>query len=67
MSDFKKFKAAFQKHFTNLCKKNDKLFVTDTDKETIWNTYLDSFPDGTNEIFRERREYDCNCCKSFIM
>ncbi len=66
MLDFKRFKSDFQKHFTNLCKKNDKLFVTDTDKETIWNTYLDSFPDGTIEIFRERREHDCNCCKSFI-
>lgn len=32
----------------------------------MWNLYLDSFPKGTNEIYRKRREHDCSCCRSFI-
>lgn len=43
-----------------------QLFRVNVNKDELWNTYLDSFPAGTNEIFRERREYDCNCCKQFV-
>jgi len=36
------------------------------DSDVLWNTYLNSFPEGTNEIYEERREYDCNYCRRFI-
>lgn len=32
----------------------------------IFASYLAAFPEGTNPIFRERTEHDCNCCKNFI-
>lgn len=34
--------------------------------ENIFETYLEAFPAGTNEIFRERTEHDCSCCKNFV-
>ena len=62
---FKDFKIAIQQQF-GLMSKYDNLFVTDIDKDTLWETYLDSFPAGTNEVYKERREYDCQNCKRFI-
>lgn len=32
----------------------------------LWETYLRSFPKGTNPIYRERTEHDCSCCRGFI-
>ena len=44
----------------------ERLFEAAVDKDEMWNTYLDSFPAGTNEIYRKRREYDCSCCRQSI-
>jgi len=35
-------------------------------KDAMWDKYQSSFPAGTNEVFRERPQHDCQCCKSFI-
>lgn len=63
---FKEFKERLQEHFNNMVKDYNFLFMTSVDKDTMWETYLDSFPSGTNKIFRERREFDCGLCKQFI-
>lgn len=64
--EFKKFKTQLQEHFAEMTKDVPKLFEVEIDKDEFWNLYLDSFPAGTNEIYRERREYDCSCCRQFI-
>ena len=60
------FKIAVQEQFKYMTDNCEHLFVVDVDKDELWDLYLDSFPPGTNNIFRERREYDCQCCKQFI-
>lgn len=64
--DFKEFKTLMQQHIADMLKNQNTLFVTNVDKDQLWETYLDGFPKGTNEIFRQRREYDCGCCRHFI-
>ena len=43
-----------------------ELFRTGVDREVLWQTYLGSFPEGTNPVFRKRTEHDCSCCRSFV-
>ena len=64
--EFKEFRNVMQNHVEKMFEADSKLFVVDVDKDELWNLYLDSFPPGTNEIFRERREHDCSCCKQFV-
>lgn len=45
---------------------NIDLFVVDVEKNELWDMYLASFPEGTNPIYKERTEHDCQCCKQFI-
>ena len=34
--------------------------------DQLWAHYLASFPEGTNKMFRERTEYDCDNCRNFV-
>lgn len=63
---FKDFVKAIQKNLQQMSKDSLRLFTVNVDTEELYNLYLDSFPAGTNEIYRERREYDCSCCRHFI-
>lgn len=63
---FADLKLALQKQFQTMCNNNVMLFETSIGKDIMWETYLNSFPDGTNLIYKERTKHDCNCCKQFI-
>lgn len=63
---FNNFRDKINEQFTKMTDNSSRLFIADIDKDEIWNLYLDSFPRGTNEIYRERREHDCSCCRQFI-
>lgn len=64
--EFKDFRKAIQNHFKEMMDGVDYLFEVEVDKDEMWNTYLDSYPEGTNLIYRKRREFDCSCCRQFI-
>lgn len=71
MMDFKVFKTAVAAQFKKMHvyaqeKTGGLLYRTEVEKDTLWDTYLQSFPEGTNPMFRERTEHDCSCCRSFI-
>lgn len=65
MAEFQRFKIPVAEQFKRMCS-TGKLYIVDIDKDLLWNTYLDAFPEGTNPIYRKRREYDCACCRQFI-
>ena len=64
--EFADFKYAVREHFNELTSNANMLFITDVDKDKLWEVYLDSFPAGSNEVYRERREHDCSSCRHFV-
>jgi hypothetical protein len=62
--NFKLFKQAIQKQLETM--QQGQLFTTNVDGDVLWSTYLDAFPEGTNNIYRVRREHDCSADRSFI-
>lgn len=63
--EFKNVKNLLAENFARISAVN-RFFEADIDKDYLWNLYLDSFPEGTNPIYRERRVYDCSACRQFI-
>lgn len=62
---FKQFAEKVHKQFHEMSK--GELYSLDVSKEDVWDLYLAAFPDGSNPIFRERTEHDCQCCRQFIV
>lgn len=55
-----------EKQFNKMSEASTFLYTLNLEKNELWDIYLDSFPEGTNEIYREKREHDCSCCRNFI-
>lgn len=58
--EFNDFRQRFQAHIADLVNNQQMLFVTNVEKQLMWDTYLNAFPDEL------KQEYNCNCCRSFI-
>lgn len=63
-ADFSILQAAITTQFDRM--KGHPLFRVNVSGDELWATYLASFPEGTNPIYKTRREYDCTCCKQFM-
>lgn len=63
---FTQFRNKIEEKFNLMAEGAKRLFVVNADPDELWNVYLDSFPAGKNEIFKERRSHDCSCCRHFI-
>ena len=61
---FKKFSKQVSLNINTMSK--SPLFTVDVDNATLYQEYLNSFPDGTNPIYKTNTEHDCSCCKGFI-
>ncbi len=61
---FRDFTKVVRDRFNEMAK--GELYVVDITKSVMWENYMDAFPAGTNEMYKERRAYDCNSCKQFI-
>lgn len=64
--EFNEFRVAVSSQFEKMVNEDKELFVVDVCPRELYEFYLDAFPEGTNQIFKEQREYDCFCCKQFI-
>lgn len=64
--EFKGFRDAVRLQFEKMCDGSARLFEVEVDKDEFWSLYLNSYPDGTNPIYRERTQHDCSCCRGFI-
>lgn len=63
--DFSTLKTAIAESFRRLCD-TGALFRTTADKDGLWETYLNSFPAGTNPIYRKRTCHDGSYDRQFI-
>ena len=62
--DFIPFKTALARRFEDLSRYT--LYRTAVERDVLWDTYLGSFPPGSNPMFRQRTEHDCSCCRNFV-
>lgn len=64
--EFKQLSEKLKNNFNKITESAECLFEVEVDKYEMWDMYLNSYPEGSNKIFRERRENDCSACKNFI-
>ncbi|GIJ38282.1 hypothetical protein [Micromonospora andamanensis] len=66
MGDFQQFVTDVTVRLSSMSKGELYVVGDRLDRDSLWLTFLDSFPAGTNLRFRERSEYDCSTCRGFI-
>lgn len=65
MSLFPQFARLVAEAFQRMAKAGPVL-VAGVTGDDLYATYLGSFPEGTDPVFRKRTEHDCSSCKNFV-
>jgi hypothetical protein len=60
--NFKDFGDKVEKNFASF----GDVFEVELEKNELWDIYLDSFPEGTNDLYQTRSFHDCSCCRHFV-
>ena len=66
MTEFCRFREAVNRQLDLMMATGQEVFKVGLGQSMLWDTYLSSFPKGTNSVYLENTEHDCNCCKQFI-
>jgi hypothetical protein len=66
VGDFQQFVAEVTTRLSAMSKGELYVAGDSLDRDSLWLTFLESFPAGTNLRFRERSEYDCSTCRGFV-
>jgi hypothetical protein len=66
VGDFQRFVADVDGRLSEMSKGELYVVGDGLDRDSLWLTFLESFPAGTNPRFRERSEYDCSTCRGFV-
>lgn len=64
--NFKEFAEVINTHFQDMCTRYTQFYTVNTDADELYEHYLNSYPEGTNGIYRVRRDKDCSACRHFI-
>ena len=64
--DFITFRDRLKANFDALAAENPMLFEVDANADELWEVYLNSYPAGTNDLFRKRTRHDCSECRQFM-
>lgn len=66
VDDFQQFTAGVAARLSAMSKGELYVVGDGLDRDSLWLTFLESFPAGTNPRFRERSAYDCSTCRGFV-
>lgn len=66
MSDFKQFADSVNKRLSTMSKNELYVVGYSLDRDSIYLTYLASFPEDSDPLFRTNTEHTCSTCRTFV-
>lgn len=71
--EFREVKSLLVNHINQMVKDATHLFTVEIGKQpngeitdVLWETYINSFPAGSNPLFRKKGEHECSACRRFV-